>query len=156
MIPARTILHPTDFSDSSLTAFRLACTLAKEWHSRLLVIHVYPPVSALYTGEGIVPPSVGPSPEILRQKLEKIRPDDPSLAVEHRLIEGIETTEILRTAQAENADLIVMGTHGRTGLSRILLGSVAEQVLRRASCPVLTVRSVGPAPDAKPDTKSSS
>lgn len=144
MIPAQTILHPTDFSDSATAAFRVACTLAKQWNARLIILHVYPPVTALYTGEGIVPPSVGPSRETLWERLQQIRPQDPNVQVEHVLVEGVEVPEILRVAKGRNVDLIVMGTHGRTGLGRILLGSIAEHVLRQSPCPVLTVRSVGP------------
>jgi len=146
MIPAQTILHPTDFSDSAMAAFRLACTLAKDWKSHVVILHVYPPVTALYTGEGIVPPAATPSRETLWQRLQEIRPSDAGVHVEYLLVEGSEVTEIIRTAQAKKADLIVMGTHGRTGLGRILLGSVAEYVLRQSPCPVLTVRTVGPEP----------
>jgi len=67
---------------------------------------------------------------------------------ERRLAEGDAVEETLRVAQEANADLIVMGTHGWTGLGRLLMGSVAEQVVRRASCPVLTVKA--PFPDAAP------
>jgi nucleotide-binding universal stress UspA family protein len=76
--------------------------------------------------------------------LEQIRPADPRLEVRHRLAEGDPAEEILRAAEEEGADLIVMGTHGRGGLSRLLMGSVAEAVMRKALCPVLTVR--GPIP----------
>lgn len=144
MIPAQTILHPTDFSDSASAAFRVACTLAKQWNARLIVMHVYPPVTALYTGEGIVPPAVGPSRETLWERLQQVRPQDTHVPVEHLLVEGVEVPEIVRVARNRNADLIVMGTHGRTGLGRILLGSIAEHVLRQSPCPVLTVRSLGP------------
>ncbi len=148
MIPAQTILHPTDFSDSAKAAFRVACTLAKQWNARLIVLHVYPPLTALYTGEGIVPPAIGPSRETLWERLQQIRPQSPEVQVEYQLVEGIEVPEILRVAQSRKVDLIVMGTHGRTGLGRILLGSIAEQVLRQSPCPVLTVRSVGPEGEA--------
>jgi quercetin dioxygenase-like cupin family protein len=72
--------------------------------------------------------------------------------VEHRLAEGDPAEEVLRLASALRCDLIVMGTHGRTGLGRILTGSVAEAVLRKADCPVMVVRTpLGPTPEAGPE-----
>jgi nucleotide-binding universal stress UspA family protein len=73
------------------------------------------------------------------------------MPVERRLEEGLAVTEVLRVAQEVNADLIVMGTHGRTGLARLLMGSVAEQVLRKALCPVLTVKTPFPATTSPAD-----
>lgn len=71
----------------------------------------------------------------------------PEVLVEHRLREGDAAAEILQVADEVGADLIVLGTHGRTGLGRVLMGSVAEAVLRRARCPVLTLKS--PLPEAE-------
>jgi nucleotide-binding universal stress UspA family protein len=75
-----------------------------------------------------------------RQKLEKLSVADAEVRMERQLAEGSPSEEILRIAQQINADLIVLGTHGRSGLARVLMGSVAEDVLRKASCPVLTVK----------------
>jgi nucleotide-binding universal stress UspA family protein len=138
MLAIRRILHPTDFSERSEPAFRLACALARDYRASVLVLHVATPFVAY--GEGMV--SVPPPDflEGLRDRLQKIRPGDPRVLVEHKLIEGDPATEILRTAREAICDLVVMGTHGYTGLSRLLMGSVAEQVLRKASCPVLTVK----------------
>jgi nucleotide-binding universal stress UspA family protein len=80
----------------------------------------------------------------LEKKLCLLLPADPAVHVEHRLKEGAPATEILRTARALECDLIVMGTHGRTGVGRLLMGSVAEEVLRKAPCPVLTVKTAIP------------
>jgi nucleotide-binding universal stress UspA family protein len=91
-------------------------------------------------GEGVVPPPLEDHLEQLDEELHQLRVPDASIPVEYRLKEGDAVTEILGVAEETNADLIVMGTHGRTGLSRLLMGSVAEQVVRKASCPVLTVR----------------
>jgi nucleotide-binding universal stress UspA family protein len=66
----------------------------------------------------------------------------PRVTIEHRLLEGSAATVITETASETGADMIVMGTHGRTGLSRLMMGSVAEEVLRRAPCPVLTIRAM--------------
>jgi nucleotide-binding universal stress UspA family protein len=77
----------------------------------------------------------------IREELHRIRPHDPAIPVTHLLDEGDPATVIADTAGLQNCDLIVMGTHGRTGLRRLLMGSVAEQVLRKATVPVLTVKS---------------
>jgi nucleotide-binding universal stress UspA family protein len=134
----KTILHPTDFSERSEFAFRLACALARDHGARLLVLHVVVP--AVLYGEGMV---VLPPESYQRQaeeKLQRLHPYDPKVAVESRVAEGDPTQEILRVAQEANCDLIVMGTHGWTGLGRFLMGSVAEGVVRKAPCPVLTVK----------------
>jgi len=147
MLAVNTILHPTDFSERSQYAFWLACSLARDYGARLVVLHVAVP--AVVYGEGVVVP---PSPEELRaatqEQLDRLQAPRADVRAERRLAEGDAVEEILRVAKEANADLIVMGTHGRTGLGRLLMGSVAEQVVRRASCPVLTVKA--PFPDAAP------
>src|SRR5262249_32720257 len=148
MLAVHTILHPTDFSEPSEYAFRLACSLARDYGARLIVLHVVTPPVVVY-GEGVVPPG----PELYQGganvKLSQMRvpADAPS---ERRQKEGDPATEILGVAQETRPDLIVLGTHGRTGLGRLLMGSVAEQVLRRAPCPVLTVRTPFPAASPAP------
>jgi nucleotide-binding universal stress UspA family protein len=79
-------------------------------------------------------------PLTVRTQLARISPTDSSVSTQHRLLEGDPAEEILKVAQGEGVDMIVMGTHGATGLTRLLMGSVAEHVLRKAPCPVLTVR----------------
>jgi len=147
MLAVNTILHPTDFSERSLYAFCLACALTRDYGARLIVVHVAA-VSTVAYGESVVPPN----PEELRaaaqEQLNRLQAPRTDVRAERRLAEGDAVEEILRVAQEANADLIVMGTHGRTGLRRLLMGSVAEQVVRRASCPVLTVKA--PFPDAVP------
>jgi nucleotide-binding universal stress UspA family protein len=83
--------------------------------------------------------------EALQQQLDQVLPEDPALPVEHRLVQGDAATQILRMADQTQCDVIVLGTHGRTGLGRLAMGSVAEQVLRRAPCPVVTVKAPLPA-----------
>jgi nucleotide-binding universal stress UspA family protein len=139
MLAIRTVLHPTDFSERSDLAFRLACSLARDYGARLIVLHVAEPPVAV-AGEGVLLIPTPADLEPLRERLGGLRPRDPKVPVEHRLAEGNAAAEILRVAEEAKCDVIVLGTHGRTGLARLLLGSVAEQVLRRASCPVLTVR----------------
>jgi nucleotide-binding universal stress UspA family protein len=143
------ILHPTDFSEHSAYAFRLACSLARDHEARLIVLHV---VATL--GPELVP--VGPGeaqlqPEAYQQglwrELRGIQSADPAVVVEHHLAEGDAVAEILRFARETDCDMIVLGTHGRTGLERLLMGSVAEQIVRKAACPVLTVKSPRPRDD---------
>ena len=143
MLTIETILHPTDFSKPSDYAFRLAHSLARDHGSRLIVLHIvetFGPELVTY-GEA----ATELEPEGYRQKLwadlQQIQPQDPSVRVEHQLAEGDEAAEIIRVATESSCGLIVMATHGRTGLQRLLMGSVAEQVMRRAPCPVLTVKS---------------
>jgi len=134
-----TILHPTDFSDRSAHALRLACSLARDYGARLVVLHVAEPPPPPYEQGVMLPTSVDLDEE--RADLERLAvPDDDVIRVERRFEKGDPATVTLRVADEVRADLIVMGTHGRTGLSRLLMGSVAEQVVRRARCPVLTVK----------------
>jgi nucleotide-binding universal stress UspA family protein len=140
MLTLRTILHPTDFSEPSAWAFRLACSLARDHGAGVHVFHVgrEPVVCPL---GGVVPPEPEGYEEGLREQLLAIRADDPNVPVEHVLrFAGAPAAEIVQAARQLGADLVVMGIHGRSGLGRLLLGSVAEEVLRRAHCPVLTVR----------------
>jgi nucleotide-binding universal stress UspA family protein len=153
MFAIRTILHPTDFSEQSEYAFRLTCALARDHGARVVLFHVAMPV---VVAEGLL---LQESPEEAKQKLwdafhrlEKSDPKVRELRIETKLAEGEPATEILRAAQEIQPDLIVMGTHGRRGFVRLLMGSVAEAVLRKAPCPVLTVKAPvpsTPAPSAK-------
>ena len=150
MLPVRKILHPTDFSDYSRPAFEMACALARDYGAELLVIHVNR-TTAIYAPDGIVMGTPMEEPYELRARLAQMRPEDPRVKIEYRLVDGEPAEQILKVAAGAKADLIVLGTHGSTGLSRLLMGSVAEDVLRRAPCPVLTVRghpgSASTAPD---------
>jgi nucleotide-binding universal stress UspA family protein len=141
MFPIETILHPTDFSERADNAFRLACMLAHDYAARLIVVYVAQPPIKVIGGYGPVPPM----PEEYEhaeaeEKLRRLESPDGSVRIERVLREGDVAGEILALAKEAPCDLIVMGTHGRTGLSRLLMGSVAEQVVRRARCPVLTVK----------------
>jgi nucleotide-binding universal stress UspA family protein len=140
MFPIRTVLHPTDFTEHSTYAFHVACALARDYSAKLVVLHVYPtPVYPIADG-GLFPvPGEVPREQLLAE-LKEMKPRDPKIPVGHALVEGEPAFETLRAAEAYDADLIVMGTHGRGGLSRLVMGSVAEAVARKAGCPVLTVR----------------
>jgi len=145
MFEIRTILHPTDFSESSDAARQLARSLARDQGARLVVLHV---ASIEYMADGMM--SVSMDLEAFQRALDQMKStldgQDLKFPVEVRLKVGIAASEILRTAEAERCDLIVMGSHGRTGLSRLLMGSVAEEVMRGARCPVLILKPPPPEP----------
>lgn len=138
MPPFRTILHPSDFSGRSRHALEVACSLARGSDARLIVLHVLRP-AALVHGQPADPRVHESQRRFSESVLQRIA-CPPGVAVEHRLEEGDPAEVILRVAAEAAADLIVMGTHGRTGLTRLLVGSVAEHVMRHAGCPVLTVK----------------
>ncbi|HWG43124.1 MAG TPA: universal stress protein [Gemmataceae bacterium] len=139
MLSLATILHPTDFSEHSEFAFRLACALARDYNARLVLLHVMPPPMIVYAG-GPVPAETWPNTEEVKEQLQQLEAQAHRVRVESQVMEGGPVDMILRAVEETNADLIVMGTHGRTALARLLLGSVAELVLRKAPCPVLTAK----------------
>ena len=140
MLTIKTILHPTDFSESSDYAFRLACMLARDHGGRVVVLHVAIPPTVASVEGALIPQSIFDA-KALKEKLAAIQTKLPGVDVERCLVVDSNVAgEILRVAEDRNCDLIVMGSHGRTGLKRVLLGSIAELVLRRATCPVLTVK----------------
>lgn len=133
---AKKILFPTDFSEASEAAFQHAVALAQETGARLIIVHVEEPPLPYGESLATLPASVD---QELQKRLMSIQPSE-DVPCEHRLLIGDPASEIVRLAEAEKVDLIVMGTHGRTGLSRLIMGSVAEAVVRRASCPVYTIK----------------
>lgn len=142
MLRIRHILHPTDYSESSTAAFQMAVTLAHDYGARLTVLNVATPPPVMVAGELPVMPPVD-NREYLNEllaKLRNIKTGYADVVIDRKLVEGDAATEILAMADTVEADLIVMGTHGRTGLSRLLMGSVAEQVLRKAHVPVLLTK----------------
>ncbi len=137
----RTILGATDLSDSSLPALDLAAALARDQGARLVVLHVPVPPPFVRPGEmARILQQPGGYRRKLEEQLQRFCPPGLESRIDYRLEEGDPGVEILRVAEDLACDLIVMGTHGRTGLSHLLMGSVAEKVVRRACCPVLTVR----------------
>jgi nucleotide-binding universal stress UspA family protein len=145
MLPIRTILHPTDISEPSTAAFRAACSLARDHGSRLVVVYVRATALVRYGEPGPLVPDPVQTPEDVKDRLAALHALAPEVDVAYRVAEGNPATEIVRLAGELPANLIVMGTHGRTGLGRLLMGSVAEAVLRRAPCPVLTLKVPFPA-----------
>jgi nucleotide-binding universal stress UspA family protein len=139
MAPIHTILHPTDFSTQSAYALRLACSLARDYGARLVVLHVFEEPAVAY-GEGVMLPPAVDFVEESREQLRHLPIPADDVRAERRFERGDAVDQILRVAGDMQADLIVMGTHGRTGLARLLMGSVAERVVRNAPCPVLTLK----------------
>ena len=142
----RPILHPTDFSSASRAAFAHAVTLARDEGAELLIVHVLSSVMPM-VGDGYLSPTtyddLQRSVRAQGQKnVDKLLARAKAARVRARalLLEGVAAEAITRAARARHAKLIVMGTHGRTGLGRLLMGSVAERVVGTAPCPVLTVR----------------
>jgi nucleotide-binding universal stress UspA family protein len=132
------ILVPTDFSHLSDQAVGIAAALARESNGTVVLLHVEEAPVAYGAGEmyyGIAEPDT----EALRKMLQEIRLPD-GVAVERHLTAGEPAGAIVRFAEENGVDLVVMSTHGRTGLLRLLMGSVAEEVVRRAKCLVLTLK----------------
>jgi nucleotide-binding universal stress UspA family protein len=143
----RRILHPSDFSRSSRAAFARAIEFAKLARAELTLVHVLAPAIP-FVGEGYVSPQlydqvVADQQNRARKQLARMLAKARASGVRAKglLVEGAPHDRILRTARTKRSDLIVMGTHGHTGLVRMFLGSVAARVVATARCPVLTVRS---------------
>jgi nucleotide-binding universal stress UspA family protein len=141
----RHILAPTDFSEYSTQAVTSALEWAKKFGAKLTIVHVIelPP----YPVEGYVPPSLSATfmDDLERQAttdLAQLVPEAESAGVEVARVVAVGSPyrKIIDMAEAEHVDLIVMATAGRTGFSRLVMGSIAERVVRSASCPVLTIR----------------
>lgn len=134
MSAIRRILCPIDFSATSLKALRYAAEMAAGG-AELLLLHAFDlPQTLTYDSQQ------QPADPKLREQLDKVEVKPPAAKVFRLLHAGLPGEVICWTAQQQNCDLIVLGTHGRTGLKHLLLGSVAEHVIRHARCPVLTVR----------------
>ncbi len=136
---AKKIIFPTDFSTASDAGLSYATSLARDTGATLVIAHVEEPPVVYGTGE-LYYGMPDPDADALKSMLEAVVPTDASVPFEHRLLSGDPATEIVRLAEEERVDLIVIGTHGRTGLKRLLMGSVAEAIVRRASCPVFTFK----------------
>jgi nucleotide-binding universal stress UspA family protein len=142
----RRILHPSDFSRASTAAFTKAVEMAKTNRAELLVIHVLSLVIPI-VGDGYVSPQVYDEIEArarseARKQLDRLvaRAKKAGARAMSLLLEGVPHVQITRAARSRRADLIVLGTHGRTGLAKFFLGSVASRVVSTATCSVLTVR----------------
>jgi len=142
----RRILHPTDFSKASRAAFAQAVEMARTNRAELLLVHVLTPVMPM-VGDGYISPQVYEQVEASARATAQAqigrlvaRARKAGVRVKPVIMEGVPHEQITRAARSKRADLVVIGTHGRTGLAKFFLGSVAGRVVSTASCPVLTVR----------------
>jgi nucleotide-binding universal stress UspA family protein len=146
-IEIKRILCPTDFSENSKHAMKYALTLAALSQAELELFHVVEPISYPQSTELFEPvlDEVELSMKMeaafqkqLEDQVAALKEEYPK--VEGKLVTGNTFLEIIQVARDDDVDMIVMGTHGRTGLAHVLIGSVAEKVVREAPCPVLTVK----------------
>ncbi|MDE3154604.1 MAG: universal stress protein [Acidobacteriota bacterium] len=145
MITLERILVPVDFSETSGVALKYGKALAENFGASLRLLHVLEnPLLQNVASEVYVPPPnfYEDWEKAVREKLDGLLPvaERTALRATCEIRQGSPFTEILRYAADENIDLVVMGTHGRGAVGHLLLGSVAERVVRKAPCPVLTVR----------------
>jgi nucleotide-binding universal stress UspA family protein len=142
MNPIRKILVPTDFSPHAQEAFRVAHELAKAIGASVVVFHVSRPPVVVSDGDRLLSAATQAGAQDVWEELRKIQAKDPAVHVEHEVIVADRpgSAHILRILQERGCDLIVMGTHGRTGLGHLLFGSMTEDVVRRAHCPVMVVK----------------
>jgi len=146
VIDLHRILVPTDFSKHSEVALTYAAALAEKFGAELVLLHVVQDL-ALFIPDAVAvaPPIAAPVEQFAvaaREALERVARADSlqHLSVRREVREGTPFYEIIRFAKEGDIDLIVMGTHGHSGLTHVLLGSVTEKVVRKAPCPVLTIR----------------
>lgn len=146
MIKIKKILHPTDFSECSQQALKYAVSFAREYEAKLVLVHV---VNEQVLSEGLSLARVA-APEALGQEmaaeaarqLKTLLPADErkGLDLEMLILHGMPFLEIIRYAKDHDVDLIVIGSTGRSGLEQIIFGSTADKIVRKAPCPVLSVR----------------
>jgi universal stress protein A len=150
-MPIQHVLVPIDFSATADQALAYAIALAQQLQARLTLLHVLDltPLSMGDAATGIPVTAVHELEievqQLLQASLDRVQ--QAGLQGESLLVEGTPTHTIVETAGEQGVDLIIMGTHGRTGLAHVFLGSVAEHVIRQAPCPVLVTRKTGDAPD---------
>jgi nucleotide-binding universal stress UspA family protein len=140
----RRIVAPTDFSSCAEEVWRLAQRAAERLGSELVLVHVFvdPPVYGDPAGAAVAWTIVMETQQWVADELERWADAARKRGIRVRPVvrHGSPSVEIVELASEEHADVVMMGTHGRGGMSRLLLGSVADRVIRTAPCPVLTVR----------------
>jgi nucleotide-binding universal stress UspA family protein len=144
----KNILFPTDFSQGARAAMDYALSLARDYKANLVLLYVIQDISI---AEWYIPSSLSVSDLVEDMQKSAWKEMDKWAAeasaqvkdVEKMVVRGVPFVEIIKIAKEKNSDLIVIGTHGRTGIDHMLFGSTAEKVVRKAPCPVLTVRIAG-------------
>jgi nucleotide-binding universal stress UspA family protein len=144
----KTILFPTDFSQGARAAMDYAISLAQDYKAKLILLYVIQDISI---AEWYIPSSISAADLVEDMQKSATKEMDKWAGeaavkvkdVERAVVRGVPFVEIIKTAKEKNADMIVIGTHGRTGIDHMLFGSTAEKVVRKSSCPVLTVRMAG-------------
>lgn len=147
MIELKRLLFPFDFSELSLHGLRYARSFAEAYGSELHILHVVDEACQYWMAMGPNSVPIGPPPQdfisAATTELDKFVAEhlaDAGFSVVSRVLMGRPFLEIIRYAKDKQINLIVLGTHGRSGLKHVLLGSVAERVVRKSPCPVLTIR----------------
>ncbi len=148
-VDVRCILVPVDFSENALPVIEWATHLAEEHGSRIVLFHAYHlPVEFQQLEGAYLPPDFWANVKAEAEQSLKRYADgleSRGLQVEAVVREGYAATAIVEEAESQHADLVVIGTHGLSGLKHMLLGSIAERVVQKAPCPVLTVKAPAPA-----------
>jgi nucleotide-binding universal stress UspA family protein len=140
MLALKTILHPNDFSPLSEQALHLAHALARDYKAQLILLYVRHPQEVIEGEFGMMPPEPEETDDDLHDRLADLIPEGSPVEFETAVVDG-DTAPLIAAAAKEYAcDLIVMGTHGRGGVRRLFRGSVADEVVRHAPCPVITMR----------------
>lgn len=145
MIDLHRILVPTDFSDCAGNALKYGAAFADRFDADLILLHVVQDITLFIPEAVTLAPSVAPPLEEYVNRAQTALRDlvkesgTGHLRITTLVREGAACEEILHQAREKNVDLIIVGTHGRTGLAHLLMGSEAEKVVRQAPCPVLTV-----------------
>lgn len=144
----KNILFPTDFSQGARAAMDYAISLARDYKARLILLYVIQDISI---AEWYIPSSLSVTDLVedmqksARKEMDKWAAEASAKVkdVEKMVVRGVPFVEIIKTAKDKDVDMIVIGTHGRTGIDHMLFGSTAEKVVRKSPCPVLTVRIAG-------------
>ena len=149
MFAPKRILVPTDFSNYADNALRQAVDIAKQYHAKVFLLHVIGDhirqcIEDYCLSDAVVKEierdSMMASLDNLKKEINRLSDDSSDVEISSYVKRGVPSEEVLREQEEKDIDLIVMASHGRTGISRILIGSVAEKVMRGAKCPVMLVR----------------
>jgi nucleotide-binding universal stress UspA family protein len=146
MLPIKKICCPTDFSEPSQEALKVACEMATHFAAELILVHVVTPIPVIPIHDDPTSFNLPLYEKEMEQSavkaLKKIQQEKVSESIQSRtmVIQGDPATQIVNLADTENMDMIIIATHGFTGWRKFMFGSVTEKVIRYANCPVLSIR----------------